>query len=310
MPKVSVIVPNFNHLKYLPERLQSILGQTFQDFELILLDDCSTDGSAAWLEDFRGKEKVSAVILGEANSGSAFKQWKKGFEAASGELVWIAESDDSCAPELLETLVAEFDRHSDCVLAFCASMLTDEGGSPLGVHRYQKELGRDLHLPGREFVRKWLLRNNYVVNASGALLRKSALSGIDDSFMRYSGVGDWLFWAGISLQGSVSFVNRPLNFFRQHGSNTTASLKRSGKALLELRSLLEDFERLGLHDRRVWLHDRIYAVHTVKYGPQLPQELKSEVLRVWKDDAWISFLALLKEIKHRISVRFFSGART
>lgn len=299
MPRVSIIVPNYNHEKYLPQRLESIFGQTFGDFELILLDDASTDGSRDLLESYRDNPKVAAVILGESNGGSAFRQWKKGFDAASGELVWIAESDDFCSPLLLETLVKEFDRDPECVLAFCASMLTSEDGTPRSIHHYQQEIGRDLHINGKEFARKWLIRNNYVVNASGALLRKSALSSLGERWCSYSGAGDWLFWTGLSLQGNVAFVFDALNFFRQHSTNTTAAMMRSGKALLELRSLLSDFEKLGLYDRRIWLMHRVFAIHSAKWRQQLPPALKAQVLRIWEDNPAISFLAFLKEMKRR-----------
>ena len=77
-PLVSVIVPNYNHEKYLPERLNSILNQTFQDFELILLDDCSTDGSREILKSFKKNSKVTHLEFSVSNSGSPFKQWAKG----------------------------------------------------------------------------------------------------------------------------------------------------------------------------------------------------------------------------------------
>jgi glycosyltransferase involved in cell wall biosynthesis len=303
MPRVSVIVPNFNHKKYLPERLESITAQTYQDFEIILLDDCSTDGSKEIIEAWRKHPKIGKVILNEKNSGSAFKQWQKGISEASGELIWIAESDDSCSPALLETLVGEFDREPSCVLAFCAAMLTDENGKHLDIHKYHKEIGRNLSVDGEKFARKWLLRNNYVVNASGALFRKDAAMGLGDTHIKYKGVGDWLFWTQLARKGKVSFVYKALNLFRQHGSNTTAGMKKSGEALLELRSLLGDFERLGLKDHRVFLHDRIYAVNFVKYyGSGLSPELRAKILKVWRDNPIISFLAALKEAKHRISI--------
>ena len=94
--KVSIIVPNYNHEKYLDERIQSILNQTYQDFEIIILDDCSTDNSKFVIEKFRNNEHVSHIVYNEQNSGSTFKQWERGFELAKGELIWIAESDDSC----------------------------------------------------------------------------------------------------------------------------------------------------------------------------------------------------------------------
>lgn len=296
MPRVSVIVPNFNHLKYLPERLESIFSQSFEDFEVILLDDGSTDGSAPFLKDFEGKPHVSTVVVAAENGGSAFRQWEKGFALASGELIWIAESDDSCAPDLLATLVAEFDRNPRTVLAFCASMLTGPDGSPLGVHRYQKAIGRDLRTGGPSFIRRHLLKRNCVVNASGALFRKDAIALVDSAFLQYKGVGDWLFWTCIALQGDVAFVNRPLNFFRQHGGNTTAAMKTGARDLVELHSLLGDFARLGLRRPVLWLRYRVYAVHSLKYGVASQAPNRTELLALWKDNPAVSALAFIKHL--------------
>ncbi|MDR1783951.1 MAG: glycosyltransferase, partial [Dysgonamonadaceae bacterium] len=92
--KVSVILPNYNHARFLEQRIQSIVDQTFQEFELIILDDCSTDDSRGIIENYRDNPKVSQIIYNEQNSGSTFKQWIKGINAAKGEYIWLAESDD------------------------------------------------------------------------------------------------------------------------------------------------------------------------------------------------------------------------
>ena len=77
MPRVSVIVPNYNHARFLPKRIESILNQTFQDFELILLDDCSTDDSRSILSSYASDPRVT-IEFNKVNSGSTFKQWNKG----------------------------------------------------------------------------------------------------------------------------------------------------------------------------------------------------------------------------------------
>src|SRR6478735_6868594 len=102
MPTVSVIVPNYNHAAYLPARINSILQQTYTDFELILLDDCSADNSREILENFRHHPKVSHIVYNEVNSGTTFKQWNKGIGLSKGKYIWIAESDDNCEAGLLE----------------------------------------------------------------------------------------------------------------------------------------------------------------------------------------------------------------
>ena len=95
-PLVSVIVPNYNYARYMDERMQSILNQTYQNFEIIILDDCSTDNSRKVIEKYRGNPHVVAIVYNKENSGSTFKQWNKGFSIAKGELIWIAEADDTC----------------------------------------------------------------------------------------------------------------------------------------------------------------------------------------------------------------------
>ena len=85
MPTVSVIVPNYCHAPYLEQRIESILQQTFQDFELILLDDCSTDGSREILERYRNHPKVSGIFYNERNSGSPFQKTGRGKVVAFGD---------------------------------------------------------------------------------------------------------------------------------------------------------------------------------------------------------------------------------
>ncbi|MFT7619692.1 MAG: glycosyltransferase involved in cell wall biosynthesis, partial [Planctomycetota bacterium] len=92
-PLVSVIVPNYNHAKFLGPRLESVFAQTFQDFEVIYLDDASNDNSNEVANSFNSDPRMS-MVLNQENSGSPFVQWNKGVSMAKGDLIWIAESDD------------------------------------------------------------------------------------------------------------------------------------------------------------------------------------------------------------------------
>lgn len=100
---VSIILPNYNHAQYLQERLDSLFNQTHQDFEVIILDDASTDGSQNILTPYKDHPKVTHFIINEKNTGSPFKQWEKGITLATGEYIWIAESDDFCDINFLES---------------------------------------------------------------------------------------------------------------------------------------------------------------------------------------------------------------
>lgn len=172
-PLVSVIVPNYNHARFLDERMETILGQTYQNFEVIILDDKSTDESKEVIERYRGNAKVSAIVYNEENSGSPFKQWYKGFQLCKGEIVWIAESDDSCEPTFLESLVPCFaDEH--VAFAFCRTTKVDEADKPFEV--CQPDMHGSYVMEGHDFIARHLYRICSVVNASSALIRKRMVS--------------------------------------------------------------------------------------------------------------------------------------
>src|SRR5207342_1807970 len=103
MATISVIIPNYNHAFYLKQRIDSVIQQTYSDFEIIILDDASTDNSRDVIEKYRHYPKVKHIIYNESNSGSTFSQWQKGIELASGKYIWLAESDDVADSTFLET---------------------------------------------------------------------------------------------------------------------------------------------------------------------------------------------------------------
>ena len=131
LPKVSVILPNYNHANYLCERIDSILNQSFTDFELILLDDCSTDNSRDILSSYQTSPKISHVVFNEKNSGSTFIQWDKGLKLAKGEYIWIAESDDMADPDFLKHTIEQLDHTPLANIAFTGSYKIDKQGNIL-----------------------------------------------------------------------------------------------------------------------------------------------------------------------------------
>ncbi len=218
-PIVSVIIPNYNHAQYLDERIQSILNQTYQDFEIIILDDKSTDNSKDIIEKYRNNPKVSNIVYNEKNNGSPFIQWKKGINLARGEYIWLAESDDSCKDTLLENLVKNIQKDKNCVLSFSRSMKIDRDGKELGLAI--KGLDTDEFLSGQVFINKYMAKGCEVQNASSAIFRKNVLNKIDIDYTIYKASGDKFFWILIAEHGNVAITHTPLNLFRQHGDNTT-----------------------------------------------------------------------------------------
>ena len=149
---ISVIVPNFNHARYLEKRLESVLTQTYQNIELIILDDCSSDNSIDIINKYKTNQKVSSIVLSNVNSGSPFKQWSRGIEIAKGDYIWIAESDDYCDNTFLEKCLAPFETDMSLVMVFCGSHWVDD----------QDIIKEDLSLYNKSFIRDKIIP---VINA-------------------------------------------------------------------------------------------------------------------------------------------------
>lgn len=218
-PLVSIIVPNYNHARFLTERFESILSQTYHNFEIIILDDCSTDNSCEVIERYRENPHVSQIVYNEKNCGNTFEQWMRGIELAKGELCWIAESDDSAMPRLLEALVPMLE-DEDVSLAVCGSQAIDTDGNVFWNNPFIE--GPQVQ-DGKNFIRRNMVWRNYICNSGMVVFRKSVALCIDRQFMdkKYAGAGDMMFWIEMCEAGKICLVNEYLNKFRKHIANQT-----------------------------------------------------------------------------------------
>ncbi len=127
LPLVTVIIPTFNRRAWIGECLDSVLGQTYRNTEIIVVDDCSTDGTVEWL---RSEEKYSSVIVHEQEkNGGASVARNTAIAMAKGELIVFIDSDDMLKPEHIETAVEHFEQHAELGLFCCDSTMIDAGGS-------------------------------------------------------------------------------------------------------------------------------------------------------------------------------------
>jgi glycosyltransferase involved in cell wall biosynthesis len=224
-PKVSVIVPNYNHAPYLAQRLESILNQTYNDLELLILDDASTDDSYKILRRYYSKPRVR-IVVNTANSGAAFPQWNRGIYLAKGEYVWIAESDDSADPHFLETLVPLLDETPNLGLAYCQSRLINKAGVKVGDSlNWTEDLDPkrwkfDFINNGKDEIRNYLIHKNTIPNASAVITRRSVLNKVLPVDTSFQLCGDWLHWGKVLLQTDLAYVSEPLNHWRLESSNS------------------------------------------------------------------------------------------
>lgn len=281
-PKVSIIVPNFNHEAYLEQRLESIYNQTYKNFEVLLLDDCSTDNSLSIIDTyFQRYPELTRVIKNEINSGSPFSQWKKGIKLAEGDLIWIAESDDYCDLNLLETLVPYFLDES-ILLAYAHTTFVDRSGHrhPFAFEHYvsavdQAKWNVSYIETAHNEVNSALGILNSIPNVSGVLFRK-----IDDQFPLFRDdewekmrvCGDWIFYLHLICGGRIAYSRATDSYFRIHQTSTSKQTqtqdiyyKEHEKVGLTIASLYQVPDKLI---RR--FHDRLWEFYqsNVKNGNQ------------------------------------------
>ena len=284
MAKVSVIIPNYRHAPYLQERIDSVLAQTWRDFEIIILDDCSPDNSREVIERYRGNEKITHIVYNEQNSGSTFVQWQRGFDLSQGEYIWIAESDDFAEPDFLASCVEQLDREPSCTLAYTESRLVDAESLPMK-KRMKKAYSRgevcDMW-EGNAFIIANMLRCNTIYNASMVVFRKSAIP-VDRSYTGFRLNGDWLFWVEIARQGKVAHINKMLNNFRQHNVKVTPTAHRDGTALVELLRLYDILlSRIDLPRRTRWAVEGRIARHALRALRRIDDPVRrGEVSEMW-----------------------------
>lgn len=229
---VSVIIPNYNHERYLQHRINSVLNQTYPDFELIILDDKSKDNSIAIIEKYRNHPKVSHIVYNEVNSGTTFKQWQKGIELAKGEYIWIAESDDYADVTFLEKTMSSIEKNNS-VFCFSQSYVIDEHDT---IIRKKEKVLKSSSCDVNSFLTRLLLYGNVVYNASMVVFRKDAIDKtVWDKLSRLKYCGDWLFWSSFAMngKGTVSEVKEYLNYFRNHSSNVSNKAEVNGLTFLE-----------------------------------------------------------------------------
>ncbi len=231
-PRISVVVPNFNYAHLIEKRLESIFNQSWPVYELIILDDASSDNSIEIIREFCQRHELDCQIkVNQVNSGSVFRQWHLGAAMASGDILWIAEADDFCEPDFLASLAPQIS-DSSVVLAYCQSSQINTGGETIGSDYlpYTSELSKrwnaDYLESGALEAGRFLCVKNPIPNVSGVLMRRESLLKAFDSIgqrlFEFKVAGDWLIYLHVLLRGNVYYCARPLNAHRRHDGSVTS----------------------------------------------------------------------------------------
>tara|TARA_R110002051_G_scaffold139514_1_gene212200 strand:- start:13455 stop:16823 length:3369 start_codon:yes stop_codon:yes gene_type:complete len=233
-PRISVVIPNYNYARFLPQRITSILNQELPVSEIIFLDDASSDESLAVAERMLKDCGINyRIVQNKKNSGSVFGQWRKGTELATGEIVWIAEADDWASARFTRVAVEAF-RDPDVVISYTQSNQINQKSEILCPHyldyvadidreRWRRSFVND----GRAELNAGLAVKNTLPNVSGVLFRREALAQVlterFDEIRSYRVAGDWCAYVHLAAHGKIAFDPRPLNYHRRHAGSVTNS---------------------------------------------------------------------------------------
>jgi glycosyltransferase involved in cell wall biosynthesis len=247
-PLVTVVIPNYNHELYLKERIESVLNQRFQDFELYILDDCSTDNSLQIINSYKTHAKVKGVLKNKINAGSLFKQWIKAIELAKGKYLWIAESDDFAHIDFLKETVAIAEQNREIGLVFTDSNIVDHTGKIVdrasSSNKLLSSFKQETHykIEDRNKVLDYFISNLIIWNASAVLFHTETIKKVDFKILEsLQNAGDLFTYIHIALKNDIVYLNKPLNNFRMHADNTTTKNISSGALFKDRMTIMEYF---------------------------------------------------------------------
>lgn len=209
MPKVSVVIPAYNSMTYLPETIGSVLNQTFTDFEVIVVNDGSSDNTEQWVAQISDPR---IKLISQENQGLSGAR-NTGIERANGEYIAFLDADDLWESTKLEKQVRCLDEHREVGLVYTWVNLINEAGKPTG---------RTFKNYAEGNVWETLIEHNIVESGSVAMVRRHCFEtcGVFDRNLR-SFVEDWDMWLRIASRYSFKVIQEPLVYYRQHSNSAS-----------------------------------------------------------------------------------------
>lgn len=280
-PLVSFVVPCYKLAHLLPQCVQSIIGQSYQNFEILILDNCSPDDTpevSASFNDPRVKH-----IRNETNIGHV-RNFNKGITLASGKYVWLLSPDDWLrSSNVLKRYVDVMEQNPGVGYVFCRAMEV-RGSKEIGLAGWTDCGEKDRIWNGRDFM-TGLLREGPVV-LSAAMVRKEGYDKHGMFSLEMPHANDWYLWFVLALHYQVAYFAEPMVFVRIHEASLTSEFNRSGTDFCTIDEITvlwraaQLAEQAGVISTRQAFNETIArrASRALKYGiPWDPRPLLSEV---------------------------------
>lgn len=209
--EVSVIIPTYNSSQFLREAVQSVLQQTFADFEIIVIDDGSTDNTAEMMQQFEGK----VIYIYQKNQGVSAAR-NNGIKASKGKYVAFLDSDDVWLPTKLEKQIKAIHQNPTKKVCYTEYFSVSQEMRPKDLRRIRSE---------NYVLQDLLLLGNVVGPPSAVIAERDIFDQIGDFDESLSLSADWDMWIRMACATEFVFLNEPLIKYRLHNSNMSKNVK-------------------------------------------------------------------------------------
>lgn len=259
-PRISVCIPTYNCSGYVRQAIESALEQDCRNVEIVIVDNCSTDGTASVIEDItRNSRQRIRFFRNERNIGLV-GNLNRCLEHARGEYIKFLMADDLLRPGCLNKMTAALDANASVSLVASARLIIDESGRDLAVRRHSAE---DVLVPGEQAITECLFGSHYIGEPTAVMFRKGDLDGNFREDMPQ--VLDMDMWFRLLEHGNLLYLGEPLCAIRIHENQMTRSNVKSGALVDDNVRLFEIYSRkpyVNPSRYLVWKH-RIYMTYRV-----------------------------------------------
>jgi glycosyltransferase involved in cell wall biosynthesis len=299
--RVSFVITNYNYGRYVAGAIDSLLAQSMRELEIVVIDDCSTDGSRDILRRYADEPRVR-LVMHERNRGH-IQSYNEGIGLARGEFIGLFDADDLCIrSDAVARQVAVFDAAPDAGLVYSAHTYIDEDGVTF----------REFKPWAADYVRDGLVEfgdlafRNYVSH-TGTLIRRGAHErlGTYDSTLPHS--GDWELWLRIATAYQIGYIAEPLYAYRLHGRNMSVAKHSPRRANQQNMLAIERaFDALPAHASPALRRRRPAAIEHVLLATQWGDRGLGRIRRSWVgllDAAWRAPRLLLRPMFYGAAAR-------
>lgn len=256
--KASAIVACFNGQSYIEKRLQSIINQSIKPYEILFLDDASTDDSLLIAKRMLRNCKIKYKIFENKENIGCGDQLIKGLNMANGNFIWFAEQDDYCNDGFLAQMKSAF-KDPAVNMAYCKSIPVDKQYNELPFYYKKEEQLETSYLEEGTFevINKLCIRNT-IYDLSSVVFRKSALTGIEEFIPDYRVFYDWILYVYALRNGKICYDSECFNYHMRHSDSIIAKKRQSSsfyKDLFAVKNYIIDHYKIPKYIMREMLFE-------------------------------------------------------